>query len=155
MLISSRNSFNFKFLVRQLVLGDYFAGSPLLGGTAKLLTPELLRRKIEATTGRPWNIHIGDNEWLDKYKGKYDGGYEVLRKKRLDNLKKLGFITYDENGRLVQGVPKLDGIHAMVVALVDQLGHRSDIVIVAVRTQAPGGLQASGRRFDRPATRRP
>lgn len=39
-------------------------------------------------------LHVPD-EWLDKYKGKYDSGYEVLRKSRLDNLKKLGFVSKD------------------------------------------------------------
>ena len=37
-------------------------------------------------------LHVPD-DWLDKYKGMYDGGYEVLRKSRLDNLKQLGFVS--------------------------------------------------------------
>jgi arylsulfatase len=36
-------------------------------------------------------LHVPD-EWLDKYKGRYDKGYEALRKERLNSLKKLGFI---------------------------------------------------------------
>lgn len=32
------------------------------------------------------------DEWLDKYKGRYDDGYEALRNERLSGLKKLGFI---------------------------------------------------------------
>jgi arylsulfatase len=36
-------------------------------------------------------LHVPD-KWLDKYKGRYDKGYEALRKERLDSLKKLGFI---------------------------------------------------------------
>ena len=36
-------------------------------------------------------LHVPD-EWLDKYKGRYDKGYEALRKERLSSLKKLGFI---------------------------------------------------------------
>ena len=39
-------------------------------------------------------LHVPD-EWLDKYKGRYDKGYEVLRKERLNSLKKLGFIPKD------------------------------------------------------------
>jgi arylsulfatase len=35
------------------------------------------------------------DEWLNKYKGRYDKGYETLRKERLDSLKKLGFIPKD------------------------------------------------------------
>ena len=35
------------------------------------------------------------DEWLDKYSGRYDKGYEALRKERLDSLKELGFIPKD------------------------------------------------------------
>jgi arylsulfatase len=36
-------------------------------------------------------LHVPD-EWLDKYKGRYDKGYEALREERLNRLKELGFI---------------------------------------------------------------
>ena len=36
-------------------------------------------------------LHVPD-EWLDKYNGRYDKGYEALRKERLNRLKELGFI---------------------------------------------------------------
>jgi arylsulfatase len=39
-------------------------------------------------------IHLPD-KWLDKYKGRYDKGYEALRKERLNSLQKLGFIPED------------------------------------------------------------
>ena len=39
-------------------------------------------------------LHVPD-EWLNKYKGRYDKGYEALRKERLNSLKKLGFIHKD------------------------------------------------------------
>ena len=39
-------------------------------------------------------LHVSD-EWLDKYKGRYDKGYEALRKERLSSWKKLGFIPED------------------------------------------------------------
>jgi arylsulfatase len=39
-------------------------------------------------------LHVPD-EWLDKYKGRYDKGHEALRKERLKSLKKLGFIPKD------------------------------------------------------------
>ena len=39
-------------------------------------------------------LYVPD-EWLEKYKGRNDHGYEALRKDRLDNLKKLGFISDD------------------------------------------------------------
>jgi arylsulfatase A-like enzyme len=39
-------------------------------------------------------LHVPD-EWLDKYKGRYEKGYDALRKERLKQLKKLGFIPAD------------------------------------------------------------
>ena len=39
-------------------------------------------------------LHVPD-KWLDKYKGRYDKGYEALRKERLNSLQKLGFIPED------------------------------------------------------------
>jgi len=39
-------------------------------------------------------LHAPD-DWVDKYKGKYDAGYDVLRETRLTSLKKLGFISPD------------------------------------------------------------
>jgi arylsulfatase len=36
-------------------------------------------------------LHVPD-KWLNKYKGRYDKGYEALRKERLNSLQKLGFI---------------------------------------------------------------
>ena len=60
------SGYNFKVLVREIVLSPYFRAknaSPLTSdlekelstfGTARLLTPELLSRKIQATTGVRW-----------------------------------------------------------------------------------------------------
>ena len=39
-------------------------------------------------------LHVPD-KWLAKYKGRYDKGYEALRKERLNSLKKLGFVSQD------------------------------------------------------------
>ena len=39
-------------------------------------------------------LHLPD-EWLDKYKGRYDQGYDALRKERLDRMKKLGIVSKD------------------------------------------------------------
>ena len=39
-------------------------------------------------------LHAPD-EWIEKYKGKYDAGYDVLRQTRLKQLKDLGFINKD------------------------------------------------------------
>lgn len=37
-------------------------------------------------------LHAPD-DWVDKYKGKYDAGYDVMRQTRLKRLKDLGFIS--------------------------------------------------------------
>ena len=39
-------------------------------------------------------LHVPD-EWLDKYKGRYDAGYDALRQDRLKKLKELGIIPPD------------------------------------------------------------
>ncbi|PHS02901.1 MAG: arylsulfatase, partial [Blastopirellula sp.] len=39
-------------------------------------------------------LHAPD-DWVDKYKGKYDAGYDALRQTRLKRLKELGFISQD------------------------------------------------------------
>jgi len=39
-------------------------------------------------------LHAPD-EWIDRYKGRYDAGYDALRQTRLDRLKQLGFISQD------------------------------------------------------------
>jgi arylsulfatase len=39
-------------------------------------------------------LHAPD-DWVDKYKGRYDAGYDALRETRLDRLKELGFIDPD------------------------------------------------------------
>jgi arylsulfatase A-like enzyme len=39
-------------------------------------------------------LHAPD-EWVDRYKGVYDGGYDALRQTRLKRLKELGFISQE------------------------------------------------------------
>lgn len=39
-------------------------------------------------------LHAPD-DWIDRYKGQYDAGYDALRQTRLEQLKKLGFIAPD------------------------------------------------------------
>ena len=80
------SDFNFKLLVREVVLTPYFrAGSsvPLddslaaemhAFGTARLLTPEQLSRKIRATTGVSWRPRPGQRDHLlDAYRLFYGG----------------------------------------------------------------------------------
>ena len=77
---------NFKLLVREIVLSPYFRAknaTPLTSdmemelstfGTSRLLTPELLSRKIEATTGVPWRANPGRTDYLlEQYRIFYGG----------------------------------------------------------------------------------
>ena len=77
---------NFKVLVREIVLSPYFRAknsSPLTSemekelstfGTARLLTPEHLSRKIEATTGVRWRSNPNRSDYLlDQYRIFYGG----------------------------------------------------------------------------------
>jgi arylsulfatase len=47
------------------------------------------------------------DDWLDRYKGKYDKGYDVLRAERLARMKKMGLV-----GKDVTGFPRLPIIPA-------------------------------------------
>ena len=51
-------------------------------------------------------LHVPD-EFLDKYKGQYDDGYDVLREERLDRMKQLGIIPSE-----VKAFPRLPMIPA-------------------------------------------
>ena len=47
------------------------------------------------------------DEWIDKYKGRYDRGYDVIRRERLARQKQLGIV-----GRHVAGFPRLPSVPA-------------------------------------------
>ena len=77
---------NFKVLIREIVLSPYFRAknaTPLSSdmelelstfGTARLLTPEHLNRKIEATTGVRWRSNPNRADYLkDQYRIFYGG----------------------------------------------------------------------------------
>lgn len=49
-------------------------------------------------------LHAPD-DWVDKYKGKYDEGYDVLRQTRMKKLKKLGFI--DQQSKMSPRLPMI------------------------------------------------
>ncbi len=55
-------------------------------------------------------LHAPD-DWVDRYKGKYDAGYDALRQTRLERLKELGFIAADAKpfGRLPT-IPPWEGL---------------------------------------------
>jgi hypothetical protein len=80
------SGYNFKLLVREIVLSPYFRAknaTPSTSdmekelstfGTARLLTPEHLSRKIEATTGVRWRRRPGQTDYLlNQYRIFYGG----------------------------------------------------------------------------------
>ena len=90
------SGYNFKLLVREIVLSPYFRAknaTPLTSemetelstfGTARLLTPEHLSRKIEATTGVRWRRRPGQTDYLlSQYRIFYGGIDSDLVTKRV------------------------------------------------------------------------
>jgi arylsulfatase len=55
------------------------------------------------------------DDWRDKYKGRYDRGYDVIREERLGRLKKLGVV-----GENVVGFPRLPSIPAWDTLTAEQ-----------------------------------
>jgi len=47
-----------------------------------------------AYTSPHWPLQVDSSYWM-KYKGRYNAGYEILRKKRLESLKRVGMIPDD------------------------------------------------------------
>jgi hypothetical protein len=84
----SENGHNFKLLVLEIVLSPYFRAknaSPLTSemetelstfGTSRLLTPEHLSRKIEATTGVRWRSGPNGTDYLLGQYGIFYGGID-------------------------------------------------------------------------------
>ena len=84
----SENGHNFKLLVREIVLSPYFRAknsTPLTAdmetelstfGTSRLLTPEHLSRKIEATTGVRWRPGPDRQDYLLDQYGIFYGGID-------------------------------------------------------------------------------
>ena len=57
-------------------------------------------------------LHLPE-EWLDKYKGRYDAGYETLRAERLERMKKLGILPKDAQlSRALPMIPEWDSLNA-------------------------------------------
>jgi hypothetical protein len=77
------DGFQYKGLVKQIVLSHYYRtigevsateATLTLAGTAKLLSPEQLNRKIEMTTGLPWRKYRTSSDYLlDRYRMLYGG----------------------------------------------------------------------------------
>jgi arylsulfatase len=84
------------------------------------------------------------DEWLDRYKGRYDEGYDKLRKERCKKLKELGFIEDDvELSKGLDFIPKWKSLTeeqkredtrrmeiyaAMIEYVDDQIGRLLDVL---------------------------
>lgn len=73
--------------------------------SSEFYTSKLIEYLDERPVGQPFfgylsftaphdPLHAPD-DWIDRYKGKYDAGYDALRETRLKRLKELGFISGD------------------------------------------------------------
>ncbi len=73
--------------------------------SSEFYTSKLIEYLDERPAGQPFfgylsftaphdPLHAPD-DWVDRYKGKYDAGYDALRETRLKRLKELGFISGD------------------------------------------------------------
>jgi arylsulfatase len=51
-------------------------------------------------------------EYIEKYRGKFDMGWDALRNLRLSNLKALGIVAKDVNSFAPSGVPKWESLNA-------------------------------------------
>ena len=71
-------NYQFKWLVKALVLSSYFKGNEDIGGTSRLLPGALLRRKIAATTGVETFAAINRLLHKDVYFGDQPGGTMAL-----------------------------------------------------------------------------
>jgi arylsulfatase A-like enzyme len=55
-------------------------------------------------------LHMPE-DWLDKYDGRYDTGYDVLRTRRLKRMKKLGIVPEDTQlSRRIPAIPEWDSL---------------------------------------------
>lgn len=73
--------------------------------SSELYTSKLMEYLDESPAGKPFfgylaftaphdPLHAPD-DWVDRYKGRYDAGYDALRQTRLKRLKELAFISKD------------------------------------------------------------
>lgn len=68
-------------------------------------TIEFVRDHVTSTPGRPWLTYLAlgaghwplhvPQEWIDKYRGRYDGGWDAVREQRLARQKAMGLVPAD------------------------------------------------------------
>lgn len=93
----------------QLVYDEHFIEQPYTPAEGYHLSKDLVDKSIEfiqdskqINPEKPWLMylafganhapHHAPKEWVDKYKGKFDMGYEKYREVALENMKKLGMV---------------------------------------------------------------
>ncbi len=75
------SGYNFKTLVRGVLLSPYYRAAEVSGdsagimGSARLLTPEMLDRKLKATTGSTWKHSWASYSHFDKERGEFNQLY--------------------------------------------------------------------------------
>lgn len=95
-----------------LAYGDHFVDQPCTPEEGYHLSKDLVNKSIEfirdveqISPEKPWLLYLafGANhaphhvpkEWADKYKGKFDMGYEKYREIVLENMKKMGIVPQE------------------------------------------------------------
>jgi len=73
--------------------------------SSRFYTGKLIEYLDEAPADQPFFAYLSftaphdplhaPDDWVDRYMGRYDAGYDALRQSRLEQLKKLGFIAAD------------------------------------------------------------
>ena len=96
----------------ELTFDNHFVDQPYKPEQGYHLSKDLVERSIQfiqdskqIAQGKPWLMYLcfGANhaphhtpkEWADKYKGKFDMGYEKYREMALENMKKMGTVPQD------------------------------------------------------------
>lgn len=105
----------------EYIEADRESGQPFLG--------------ILSYTAPHWPLHAPD-EWLDRYAGRYDEGYEAIRRERLERIQALGVLPagIEANTPMAEGLPDWDELteeqqrqeaRAMEIyaAMVDNMDH--------------------------------
>jgi len=82
---------------------DYYYG--FMGGATDQFAPNLLRQQHVLTPGKPFFLYLAPGtahvplqapkEWIAKFRGKFDQGYDALRQETFERQKRLGVIPED------------------------------------------------------------
>jgi arylsulfatase len=90
--------------------------------SSRFYTDKLIEYIDSAKDGKPFFAYLAltaphdplhvPNEWLKKYKGRYDTGYDALRTERLARMKKIGIVPKDTKlSHRLPMIPKWDSLN--------------------------------------------